>query len=398
MSPETRPAPSSSEGADALNTRREALELSGWGVPFRFMQPRNPCFWVYLAATAWGLFQFCQQMSHVNLEFASVVTVIILLGIYGALLGWLFSKVNRYNRQPSKLLMAAWIWGGLAATFGLAIIANDAISEIYAKLFGSAFVIDWWAALSAPFVEETSKAAGFLLLLGLAPRRIRSLCDALLIGAFLGLGFEILEDLIYIVNSAVGSSGADQIRAVFNMYFVRSSTGFFSHALYTALFSAGLVFLLGTPVVRRNVGGGIFLMVAAVAAHGVWDGAGAIGDGGVGTIVVMAVIVLASALVFIYIYRLGSAQEREWMRDVLRPEVDSGVMTEGEMEAIAGTFKEKRAFLKASRKVGKRRGKRTARKIVRTGRGLARELANSAGEDSPKVDGIRAEIGHLRAA
>ncbi len=37
--------------------RREALEVSGWGERFVFVQPHNLCFWVYLALTAVGVFQ-----------------------------------------------------------------------------------------------------------------------------------------------------------------------------------------------------------------------------------------------------------------------------------------------------------------------------------------------------
>ena len=40
---------------DALARRDQALELSGWGQPFRFVQPHNLCFWVYLALSAVGL-------------------------------------------------------------------------------------------------------------------------------------------------------------------------------------------------------------------------------------------------------------------------------------------------------------------------------------------------------
>jgi protease PrsW len=50
--------------------------------------------------------------------------------------------------------------------FLFALTANTAMLTIYPKLFGQAFAADWAPALTAPFTEETSKAAGFILMLG----------------------------------------------------------------------------------------------------------------------------------------------------------------------------------------------------------------------------------------
>lgn len=383
---------------EELERRRRALELSGWGLPFKFLQPRNPCFWLFAVLTVWGAFQMWKQLSNVDLEFATLLSSVVLLGLYGVVLGLIFRKIDRYGGQPRKLLTAALAWGGVAAVFGLAIIANDALSDIYGKLFGHAFVIDWWAALSAPFVEESSKAAGFLLLLGLAPGRIRSAWDALLVGAFLGLGFEIIEDLIYTFNAAAGSTGADQVQAAIEMFFVRSGTGFFSHAIYTALFCSGLIYLIGTPALPRSTGRGVLFMAAAVISHGVWDGAGAIADGGGATILVMGGIIIFTAVVFVYAYRLGAPQERAWMRDILQPEVTDGAITEEELNASAGTWKQSRSFVKAPGGTRQRRGRRRRQRIVKSGRHLARELGAAGGGDSPRVSEVRAEIAQLRAA
>jgi hypothetical protein len=41
--------------ADPLERRRQAIATSGWGARFRFVQPHNACFWVYLALLASGL-------------------------------------------------------------------------------------------------------------------------------------------------------------------------------------------------------------------------------------------------------------------------------------------------------------------------------------------------------
>lgn len=381
---------------DALERRRKTLELSGWGLPFKFWQPRNPCFWAYIALMVWGAIQMWDQWSHVNLNAATLISSVVLLGLFGVALGLVFLAIDRYDRQPLKLLSVGFLWGAIAAVFGIAIDANVALGEIYGKLFGQAFTTDWAAALSAPFVEETAKGIGFLLLLGLASRRIRSVSDALLVGAFIGLGFEILEDLLYTFNAASSSGGTNEIGAAIQMVITRSASGIFSHALFTALFSAGLIYVIGTPALKRNVGRGVILMLAAVFSHGIWDGAAAIAGGGSAAVLVMAAIVIFGFCALIYAFRRAAPQDREWMRDVLAPEVATGTITEAEVTAAAGTRKERKAFIKAPAETKHRHMRRDRKRLLATCRKLTRELARSGGDDSPKVQDLREHIRDLR--
>ena len=113
-------------------------------------------------------------------------------------------------------------------------------------------------------MEESSKAICFLLLMGLGPVVIRTVSDGLMVGAYVGLGFQVLEDLLYGQNAAAAQFGANQTDAVLGTFVLRALTGISSHALYTALFAAGLIYALGTV---RSRGGWtrVVLMLAAVA-------------------------------------------------------------------------------------------------------------------------------------
>lgn len=384
-------------GADEIEQRRQVLRLSGWGQPFRFRQPKNPMFWAFVTLTAWGTIQMFRQWSHVSLGVGAVVSGIVLLAVYGVILGLVFRNVDRYDGQPARLLTAAFIWGATTAVFGMAIPANEALEGLYGKLLGQAAATDWSAALSAPFVEETAKGAGFLILLGMASHRIRSLSDALLVGAFIGLGFEILEDLLYTFNAAVTAGDADQVGAAIQMVFVRSGSGIFSHALFTALFSAGLLCLTGTPALARNVRRGVLLIVAAVGSHAVWDGAGAIANGGSGAVVVMVAIIALGAAALVYAFRRAAAQDRTWLRAVLAPEVTGGALSQAELDAAAGTHREIRGYVKSPDGAGTRRARRNRKRLVRSCRELSRALARAGGDDSPDVKKARQRIAALRA-
>ncbi|MBE2314597.1 PrsW family intramembrane metalloprotease [Solirubrobacter sp. CPCC 204708] len=59
----------------------------------------------------------------------------------------------------------------------------------------------------------------------------------------------------------------------------RALIGIPSHALYTALLAAGLVYLIGTPAQLRRIIAGVVLVLAAILIHGIWDSAAALGGG-----------------------------------------------------------------------------------------------------------------------
>jgi RsiW-degrading membrane proteinase PrsW (M82 family) len=386
----------SASEADALRRRREVLDVTGWGLPFRFRQPHNLCFWLFVVFTALGALRLIQYFA----GGASVVAAGLGAGAAAtALYGLVFLAILRlgdhYERQPRNLVFTAFVWGAVPATFLFALTANTAMLAIHPKLFGQAFASDWAPALTAPFTEETSKAAGFILLLGLAPRLIRTPYDGVFIGAFIGLGFQLFEDVLYDFNSAIGGFGADQINAALGTFALRAGSGIFSHTLYSALFCCGLVYAIGTPLQRRRLGLGIGLMILAMLAHGTWDAIAAIGGRApVGFVGVIAFSILALVLLFAVMRRTGR-QEREFLRAVLQPEVTNGTLTQPELDAVCASRKQRKRYIRAGKG---HRARHDARHVLLASFDLAHEIAEAHGQDSPGVEHERHEIARLRTA
>ena len=103
-----------------------------------------------------------------------------------------------------------------------------------------------------PFTEETAKGSGLLLLIALAPRQVRTAFDGFILGAFIGLGFQIVEDVSYAMTSAGTQFGANQIGASTGTIVLRMVSGVAAHIVYSAIFCAGLVYLLGRPAERST--------------------------------------------------------------------------------------------------------------------------------------------------
>lgn len=295
------------------------------------------------------------------------------------------------------LLAAGALWGGFAATLYLALPANTALLSLYGKWFGTAWASDWAAGATAPLTEETAKAIGFVLLLGLAPKLIRSAYDAFILGAFIGIGFEVTEDVLYVFEGAGKHFASSQVADSIQIIALRSASGLVSHAAFSALVCCGLFWLLGRDPRGRHVGKGLLLIIVGMALHGSWDVSAALGTtiGGqlLGAAMTPILLVLGITIVLV-VGKDAAVTERRWARAILGPEVEGGTITEAEAHAISGTHRERRRFVKAAHGHTSRRA---AKHVEAAGRELLEQIGRSGGHDTDDVEHARQEVERLRS-
>ncbi|MET0694875.1 MAG: PrsW family intramembrane metalloprotease [Propionibacteriaceae bacterium] len=373
--------------------RLAAVRGSGWGARIRFVQPRNPAFWVYVVITGWGLITLVRYLSAQAPVYGQVIIVAaVLFGLYGALFWWFTQHIDRYAHQSRAMAVLAAVWGGLGATLALASPANTPILSLWAKAFGQAWASDWGAGLTAPFVEELAKGSGLLLLIALVPRAVATAFDGFILGAFIGLGFQIAEDVTYALGSAGDQFGANPVGNALTTIVFRIALGVASHALYSAVFCAGLVYALGRPAQPRRLGRGILLMLTAMALHGVWDDLGGIvGANFIFMVLSWIVVITVAVLIAVRVYKVTVVPERAYMRAVLAPEAANGTLTTEELDTLAGNHQARKAYRKADRA---HRRQRTL--VLEAARDLADELARSGGTDNDRVRYARQEVIRVR--
>jgi len=382
--------------ADLDRARDIALDLSGWGRRFSFYQPRNFAFWGYLLLVGMGFLVFISTLVHRYDAYGQAIGLAVTsFAIYAALFWWFTAHIDHYAKLPAKLMVVAFVWGGFAATGAMAANANDAILALYAKTFGQVWALNWGAGLAAPFTEEWAKGSGLLLLIALAPRQVRTAFDGFILGAFIGLGFQIIEDVSYAMTSAGSQFGANQIGASVGTIVLRMVSGVAAHILYTAIFGAGLVYLLGRPAEPRKVGRGLLLVAIPMLLHGTWDSLGAIAGPSelkmIGLLIVAIVVALA---ILVQVYKVTVTRERDFVRDVMAPEQARNVITPAELDAMAGNRKARKAYRKAARKGQERK---RARYVLNAAYALGDELAAARGADIDRVRFARAEVARIRA-
>jgi protease PrsW len=369
--------------------RQRAIEQSGWGEDFRFLQPHNLAFWVYCALVAAGAYVLWGQVSIARAAYSGALAEgILAFGLLALVYLWFIHYGDRYTTVPIELAAAAFVWGFVAATGAFALLGNDAFLSIYAKLFGASFAFDWGAGLAAPVDEELAKGAGVLLLLTLAPKLIRSPFDGLIVGAFVGLGFQISEDISY---AWIGAADAfNDVGAARSTIVVRTLASIPSHWMYTGIFGAGLVWFVGRPDVpaRRWLGAG--LMLTAMLMHGLWDASAAIGGNSFFGWIIPAVVAGTLISVFIWVYKASEPIEREWMRELMAPEVAQGVVTPAELEALSGTRSTLRTYIRLQP------NPTIAERVLKAETDLAHQIARDGGENTAAVQRAREAVAQAR--
>ena len=370
--------------------RRRAIEESGFGEEFHLIQPRNLAFWVYCLLVFAGAAVLSGQVSVAAAAYSgALISGAIAFGLLAVVYLWSIHYEDRYTTVPPKLAAAGFVWGAVAAVGAFALLGNDAVMNLYAKVFGASFAFDWGAALTAPINEELAKGAGILLLLTLAPRLIRSPFDGLVVGALVGLGFQISEDISYAFIGAANAFG--DLGAAWETIIARTLASIPSHWMFSGIFGAGLVWFIGRPEVPARKGLGLGLMLTAMLMHGLWDASAAIGGGNASGWIVPATVACVLISVFVWVYQITVPVEREWMRELMAPEVQLGVVTLAELDALAGSRSTLKSYLRTQP------NRHRAKRLLEAERELARQIARDSGAETAAVHRARAAVAEARA-
>lgn len=256
---------------------------------------------------------------------------------------------DRWDPQPVPLLLVAILWGAAIAT-SIAYVLNTLLSEIAYAVTGSGEAAEFiGGTFVAPFIEESAKGAGLVLLLLIARRTFNGPLDGLLYGALIGGGFAFVENIGYYLNLFdEGGTVSDSLFLVA----VRGVIGIFGHSIYTSL--TGIIMGL---VVRRSgtIPAVLVFFVATwpgMFLHACWNGGSSLlgsAIGLMGLLLMLAAEMLMSAL-WLGLIGILVRDESRLTRVRLGDYATHGWLTHAEADMLA-TWK------------GRREGRRWARSI-----------------------------------
>ena len=160
--------------------------------------------------------------------------------------------------------------------------------------------------------------------------------------------------------------------------------------MFTAIFGAGLVWFIGRPDVPARKGLGAGLMLTAILMHGLWNASAAIGGSSVfGWIVPLGVASRAHLRVRLDLQE-HQPIEREWMRELMAPEVEAGVVTPAELDALAGTRSTLRSYIRTQPNPPH------GPHVLEAESDLAHQIARDDGAETSAVQQARAAVTQAR--
>ncbi len=296
-----------------------------------------------------------------------IVILLTALNPVGAAIGFVLSSIamtivvlaylwlDRWEPEPPRLLVFAFIWGTSAALViasVLQIVLDAWLSAGASETATATGINPVTLVIGAPFTEEAAKGL-FLLLMMTGARRneLNSLTDCLVYAGLVGAGFAWLEDILYIAN---GSSLADSLVTAA----LRLIMSPFAHSLFTSMVAIGVWFALHK---RSGIAKAVCILlgyVGAVVLHALWNGSSLLGPEayfGLYVFWMMPIFGLAVALAV-----SSRRREQRVVADKLPGMVAAGVVTPNEATWLGSIRMRKLAVAEATRFGGKQAGESVA--------------------------------------
>ncbi|MBE1535432.1 PrsW family intramembrane metalloprotease [Actinomadura algeriensis] len=232
---------------------------------------RRPAFWLWAGTCVLGAWLAFDTVGGLVRAFpAGAVAGFALLAPTLVLGVWALRRAHPVRDRPLGPALMAVAWGGLAA-FGVALPANAAFLAIIGQTAGPGFGAVWGATIAAPVNEEPLKLLGVVLPALAVPRAVRSPLDGWGYGALAGLGFQMSENFLYVLNTIILTGATQDAGAAFVSFAGRVVGGaWWSHWAMTAVAGAGLGLLLSRAS-RTGAATAAGALLLAMALHAWWD-------------------------------------------------------------------------------------------------------------------------------
>ncbi len=304
--------------------------------------------------------------------------------IYVLVLWWF----DRYEKEPRRLLLVAFVWGAVPATIA-SVIAEGVLGHPLAALNEAAAQL-MTASLLAPVVEEVAKALPVFLLFLFFRREFDNVLDGIIYGATIGFGFAMTENAFYFMSS-LRSAGLQELSATI---FLRAFVFGLNHALFTSVFGAALGYARMARDGCRRWAVPPLGLLGAIALHGVHNLFAALSRITCFSVLLSVASDWSGVLVIFVVMVLAWQQEKRWIATHLKAEVESGLISQEEYD-MTGSYRRR---LAARWRAMSRYGLAEARRLGKLAQ-LATELAFKVEQgDERTAAKLRVEIVGLRGA
>lgn len=335
---------------------------------------------------------------------SSIVAALTIPLIPALVINLLVSFIDRYEREPWFLRLAAFLWGAIIA-IPPALFIEMRVNNLMQPIWGqNDLLFSIFKGLNAGITEESIKGLGLLLLFMVLRDEFDNVTDGIVYGALIGAGFAMVENFVYF--------------ALYSREFLaflivgRVVLGWLSHSTFTICFGAALGYMRHTQVRWRKILIPLLGYLVAVGLHSVFDFVDFFANSIVlndPTMITVSMIAIISDYIPPFIAQIGLlyilikslAHEAAVIREFLAPEVSNGVVHVDEYALLQNSFQRTKEERRILRRSGWKQWMRV-RALYQTEIGLAFRKWHVSMGDKPKLgylqpeDAYRQRIKRLR--
>jgi RsiW-degrading membrane proteinase PrsW (M82 family) len=254
-------------------------------------------------------------MSETAIFLLSILAAIVPTVLYVVIIYWF----DRYEKEPLWLLVAAFLWGAVPAIL-ISFVLNTLLSVPLLLVLGDELGQAAAPSIIGPPVEETIKSMALVAIFIFWRSEIDSPLDGIIYGAMVGMGFAMVENVYYFVQTF--NSGGVEAWGV-NIV-LRAVVFGLNHALFSSF--AGLGIAIARLSTRKWVKIVLPLLgwLTAVFLHFLHNFTVTLGN----AFIFLALFFDWGGLVLVLgIIMWAVLQERRWLRQYLAEEVALGTLT-----------------------------------------------------------------------
>jgi RsiW-degrading membrane proteinase PrsW (M82 family) len=252
-----------------------------------------------------------------------LITATIPVPIYIALVLW----IDRYEAEPLWMLATAFFWGALAAPF-FAFLFNTGTATAVAYMADAKAGEAFAAVVSAPIVEETSKAFILFVFFFVKKDEFDGVIDGIVYAALAALGFAMTENILYYGRAALGGGGSLTATLIIRGFFAP-----FSHPLFTSLTGIGLGLSRQSTNILVKIVTPIVGLLMAIFMHSMWNGSAVFGGGAV-FVLTYILVMIPAFLIMLVVIAFALRREGQVVREYLVIDLDRGFLTQEEYKQL----------------------------------------------------------------
>jgi protease PrsW len=300
-----------------------------------------------------------------------------------------FLWIDRWEPEPPRLLLFAFLWGACFSTL-TALIVNSGAALVIDNLSGQG---DFYGAVVvAPFVEEFVKGAFVVGLLLIRYREFDGIVDGIVYAGLVAAGFAFTENILYIGRAFAEGDATMQGGAVLGVLLLRGVLSPFAHPLFTIMI--GIACGIASHRHRRHVGVRVGAIAAgyllAVGLHALWNGSASLGSTGFLGVYAFVMLPLFVAMAGVVVWQ--RRREQRTVTDQLPGFAQAGWIAPSEVQLLS-SLAGRRGWQAAVRR---RSGKQAAAAVIQYQNAVT-ELAFLRARIARGTVGSAAPLWHERA-